>query len=572
MISKCNPHSRVFLYAASLVALIVVATPRFLDTVAACGHLIPHNDLFTDYVKGVLWAFVLAATILLWPVSLANKKLLLWGWLAKVVVALGLMLFYENHYPLDAYEYFWQTRKGGFSFSEMHLTNGTNNLFNLARLHRDLFPDSYHAMKLTFAMVGLIGIYLFYRGAVIFFRREDPEDLLHAGPLSGDPLMFLPPRQGPHRLSGDRDLQLRRDRLEGTQALRFVPVIVLGIVIATFIRQWLAVIMAIPLGVMRLIEIKGVATKVVIAAVVAVGLMLSVQPLMDTFKIQAAADVLEVADKTTKGFVSTAGGSTQALDVDLSTPKGIILFLPQGAFAALFRPLPGDVMNPFGMLAGLESSYLLLLLFLSMKRSRLRDLREPLVLWAVLFLAVWSLINGIVSSTNFGVAVRYKLQVLPLMLGLLIYLSRRRDEPQSGPLPRCRKARRRYRRGGEAMCGIAGFIDMTLPDPERLLQGMTDAIAHRGPDASGHWHDRACGVSLGHRRLSILDLSPAGSQPMRSHSGRFVTVFNGEIYNHRQIRGELDRTAPRSWRAAARTPRCSSRRSSSGAWRQRESG
>ena len=87
-------------------------------------------------------------------------------------------------------------------------------------------------------------------------------------------------------------------------------------------------------------------------------------------------------------------------------------------------------MNPFGLLAGVESSILLVLLLLAVKRTKLRELSEPLVLWAVCFVSIWALINGIVSSANFGVAVRYKLQILPVLLGLLIYLSRRRDRPE----------------------------------------------------------------------------------------------------------------------------------------------
>ena len=88
------------------------------------------------------------------------------------------------------------------------------------------------------------------------------------------------------------------------------------------------------------------------------------------------------------------------------------------------------------------------------------------------------------------------------------------------------------------MCGIAGIFHcgMIKPvDPTRV-ERMTQALAHRGPDGSGVW--TAAGVGLGHRRLSIIDL--AGSpQPMHSVDGRAVLVFNGEIYNYRELRREL---------------------------------
>ena len=90
------------------------------------------------------------------------------------------------------------------------------------------------------------------------------------------------------------------------------------------------------------------------------------------------------------------------------------------------------------------------------------------------------------------------------------------------------------------MCGICGYLAPGAQRlPEGLLQRMTSAIAHRGPDAEGHWRDDAAGVGLGHRRLSIIDLSPAGAQPMRSASGRYELTYNGEIYNFRDLAREL---------------------------------
>lgn len=91
------------------------------------------------------------------------------------------------------------------------------------------------------------------------------------------------------------------------------------------------------------------------------------------------------------------------------------------------------------------------------------------------------------------------------------------------------------------MCGLAGFLMRERShEVQRILPGMGAAISHRGPDAEAHWFDADLGVGLVHRRLSIQDLSPAGAQPMLSESGRFVIVFNGEIYNFRTLRQTLE--------------------------------
>lgn len=93
------------------------------------------------------------------------------------------------------------------------------------------------------------------------------------------------------------------------------------------------------------------------------------------------------------------------------------------------------------------------------------------------------------------------------------------------------------------MCGIAGFWDAEHRFGQEVgaaaLRCMTGAIAYRGPDDRGHYQQADAGIALGHRRLSIVDLSPEGHQPMASASGRYVMVFNGEVYNHNRLRPEL---------------------------------
>ena len=89
------------------------------------------------------------------------------------------------------------------------------------------------------------------------------------------------------------------------------------------------------------------------------------------------------------------------------------------------------------------------------------------------------------------------------------------------------------------MCGIAGAVGQSARDPA-LLRRMAAAIAHRGPDDDGVWIDRDAAVGLSHRRLAIVDLSAQGHQPMLSADGRFVISYNGEIYNHQELRAELE--------------------------------
>src|SRR5882762_8052051 len=93
------------------------------------------------------------------------------------------------------------------------------------------------------------------------------------------------------------------------------------------------------------------------------------------------------------------------------------------------------------------------------------------------------------------------------------------------------------------MCGLTGFWQH-VPEPDAVLrervERMAATLTHRGPDDSGTWVDASTGLALGFRRLAIIDLSPTGRQPMVSTDGRYVAVFNGEIYNHRELRDELE--------------------------------
>ncbi len=107
------------------------------------------------------------------------------------------------------------------------------------------------------------------------------------------------------------------------------------------------------------------------------------------------------------------------------------------------------------------------------------------------------------------------------------------------------------------MCGFTGIFDpnssRSSEELRRTISLMSNQLVHRGPDDSGDWIDTGPGVGLGFRRLSIVDISTSGHQPMQSACGRYVIAFNGEIYNHKDIRAEIDKERPHPWRGTSDT-------------------
>ena len=100
------------------------------------------------------------------------------------------------------------------------------------------------------------------------------------------------------------------------------------------------------------------------------------------------------------------------------------------------------------------------------------------------------------------------------------------------------------------MCGICGFIDIKNdPKSDQIIRQMNNVLHHRGPDDEGYWSQKDLGIFFGHKRLSILDLSKNGSQPFQSSSGRYVIIFNGEIYNFQSIKKKIKN----SWKSNSDT-------------------
>lgn len=432
-----------------LVTVVLTAGTGLLilllvDIVPVLGRRIPQDDVASDYRVGFLWAVALWLSILVWPIRKADKRVLLWLWPVKMVVVLGAMLLVESHYrDNDAFRYFSIPQREGFRWPGFAFGEGTTNVVSLSWLHQQIIPDSYHAMKVSFAMVGLVAVYILYRAAVRFLGREEirvlyllalfPSILFWSSILGKDPVMLLGISlyiYGVVSINTHRRPDMRR--------LVYVGMVAAGVTLASLIRVWLGPILLAPLAVFGLIGSRHIFVKVFLIVVVVGALMQALALTSDRFNL--AGDRFDV--ESTAGLVKTTdylshtaakgaaeqGGSSQEV-TKFQDLRGMAAFAPIGAFTALFRPLPGEILNPFGFLASLENVALLALLLRAIKRSKWRDLKQPLVLWAITVVLVWAVVYGFASTQNLGAAARWKLQILPLLVGLVFYLGRRWREP-----------------------------------------------------------------------------------------------------------------------------------------------
>lgn len=425
----------------ALAGGIGAITPFILAAVASFGRNVPHDDMAADYLVACLWAVALGLSLFFWPSPAADRRALVRIWGVKVLVTLGLMLPYELHYwGLDAYVYYQDAQLSGFG-SGVGLIDGTSNTLAVAWLLARPLGGSYHALKISFSMLGLLGVYLTYRAAVLALGREDvrvlyfialfPSVLFWSSILGKDPIALVGIGLCEYGAVG----WLRRRR-----AGYLVP-IAAGTLIAVGVRVWLGPILLVPTLLVGLRRLRTPAARVATAAAGGAALLVLSRFLMRKVGMDSTGDVLVAVSTLAQGFAQ--GGSAQQLPVDITRPMGLLAFLPLGMFTALFRPLPGDVPSAFGLIAGIENVALLGLAAVAGYRARWRHLRDPVVLWVVLLILIWSVAYAAVSYGNLGAAVRFKLQILPALLGLLLYLAhttpgsvREREPGRLGLAPR----------------------------------------------------------------------------------------------------------------------------------------
>lgn len=390
---------------------------------ADAGRRLRLGEVGADYAQG-FWIAALGFVVLqALPIPSRHRTALSLLWLVRLGVGLGVMLAYEARYGLDAANYYHNGRFLSDPLVWFAWGAGTQNITALTGLFTGLI-DSYHAIKLIFAFIGLISVYTFYRAAALYLGHENmgvlyllglfPSILFWSSILGKDPVTLL----GLALNAYGAVLLLGRGRLRG------LLWILAGLALATAIRSWLGVIFGLPILVTYVLGARApVLVKIVFVALAIPAFLVAIQSFQARFAVESAVDLVETTDRLAQGWAR--GGAAQSIAGGFGSLTDMVLFLPVGAFAALFRPLPGEILNPFGLLAGIENAVLLWLVGTGLWRGGWGWWRDPVLLWVALTLAAWASIYGFVSYQNLGTAFRFKVQVMPLLLLFALHLRRR---------------------------------------------------------------------------------------------------------------------------------------------------
>lgn len=435
-----NPSASRNLLAVSIILSVLVAIfvyyySQLLEHLGVgvlyiAGQFYQDYSVVYDYIIALIWAICLGLSIFFWPVSHTDKKYLLIAWFAKIVVTLGLMLFYEANYSLDAFGYFQDSLFQG-SLREFideidPINSRSSRISFIAWLYHQIMPVSYHALKVSFAMIGLLAIYTCYRAAVIYLKCEKPRLLFLLTLFPGilfwssivgkDPVVFLGLSIYIYGTIG----------LLSTRSSKYIISILLGVFISAIIRPWLALITMSSLILTVFFKMKISMKKVLFIGTFVIITVISYSYFLEAMKLDMAFSLLESSEGFISGFEQTPGGSTRQLGTNFSSFSGIISFLFTGIFTILFRPFVGEIANVFGFIEGVQNFVILVLFLKVVKRTKWYELKDPVITWAIFYIVVWTIPNSVVT-VNFGLVSRYKLQILPVFLCLLLHLSRKRN-------------------------------------------------------------------------------------------------------------------------------------------------
>ena len=384
------------------------------------GRNVPQPDIVSDYVRGWIWALGLTAFLCVLPLEDGGPLLHLW--LVKVAVDLGVMLIYEWHYGLDADWYFWWGVWGQHGPLWPVLGNGSKTILRFSALLACLTGTSYHAMKIVYSFIGLWGCFCFYRAACHYLGSRKPwllylvgfipSVLFWSSILGKDPVIFF--GAGLYTLGAVGWLR--------TSRMRYALPLACGVLVAMFVREWYGVIMIAPLLFVLGPRLHRPVQRILSVAGGLAGMVYAFSLFQQQFLAQGISNVLPEANATLSGLAY--GGSGQSFQ-EFHSFGSMILFWPWGVFSTVFRPLPWDVHNAFVALSALEGSALLLLVLSAARHWSFIRLRDPVLSWALAYLLCWASLYGFGAYSNLGMAVRERLEVMPIIVLLALLFGTR---------------------------------------------------------------------------------------------------------------------------------------------------
>lgn len=410
------PRKKELWIAAFFSLLFGTFLCLLIANIDVLGRNIPTSDVGSDYFRGVFWATILFFTVFLIPCRPEERVSLLLLWGLRCLMTLGFMLYYEYTYGLDAYSYFTHAvSKSQLDFNHDYFA-GTEAISHFAKILAQTFPflASYHALKVVWSFFGFLGSYLFYRAysnyvgqsnlTVLWVLGAFPSILFWSSILGKDPITYLGIASFFYGALG----MLRIWRW------RYLAVALFGLYVLATVRMWLVFIFLVPFVLVFFWRSQvSLKVKLAVSAAAFLALQFYGQPFQENLQAFSTEEWLTSVNQVSRSW--SRGGSGQAVP-EFSSTADLARFLPRGIFAALFRPLPLEVRNAFGTLAGIENFLIVFAFLWLIFRWENAFTKDAFFQLATLTLITWSAFYSFLSYQNMGTAVRFKLQVLPILL------------------------------------------------------------------------------------------------------------------------------------------------------------
>jgi hypothetical protein len=424
------PQSITYLFLVIFLGIAFgLVAQNFSSFVIDSGHLIPKDDIGRDYLIGVITSVILGFSILFWPISKIHKQDLILVWFIRSILTVGLLIFFESSHPQDSYWYVYDAINGT-SKSWGSPYGPPNRMVTFLTGINYVIPSSYHGSKVFFSMMGMLACYLFYKCSVLLLARENRKNFYF---IALFPSLFFWSSvidKGTIIILGMSIYAYGTISWYKTKKVTCFASIFTGILIMSLIRVWMGAIAAFPLVILFLMsDVKFLKKTALILASLAIIFFLG-SKFIESNKIDTLNSAFKFLEFKSKAW-SYNSGSGQTINLEINTWKDIFSFLPLGMFTALFRPFPWELSSIMGILAGFENIFLLILLFISFIKIRWRNIKNPIFIWLILLIATWAGFFCFISYQNFGTAIRYKAQILPILLLLIVYLIKIKPSPAS---------------------------------------------------------------------------------------------------------------------------------------------